>query len=92
MSKTKNKTIDKDYPEKREKTQTNNVFDDVYKTICQKAPELLIPVINEAFGTKYKENASITQLRTEQHESYGIRNTDSVFKIEDHFYHIENLY
>lgn len=88
MAKSKNK---KHTPNTRKRNNDRgSVFDSVFKTICQKMPELLIPVINEAFGTKYKENVKITQLRTEQHDAYGIRDKDSLFEIEGHKYHIEN--
>ena len=32
---------------------TETIFDDVFKTICERMPDLLVPVINEAFGTDY---------------------------------------
>ena len=31
----------------------NTIFDDVFRTIAQKIPDLLIPLINEVFGTDY---------------------------------------
>lgn len=34
----------------------DTVFDDVFRTIAQKMPFLLIPLINEVFGTAYAEN------------------------------------
>ena len=34
----------------------NTIFDDVFRTMIQKMPKLLIPVINEAFGTDYDVN------------------------------------
>ena len=33
----------------------NTIFDDVFRTIAQKMPFLLIPLINEVFGTAYTE-------------------------------------
>ncbi len=32
------------------------IFDDVYRTIIQKLPFFVIPVINEIFGTDYTES------------------------------------
>ena len=34
----------------------NTIFDDVFRTMVQKIPKLLIPVINEVFGTNYNMN------------------------------------
>ena len=31
----------------------NTVFDDVFRTLLQDCPELVIPLINELFGTDY---------------------------------------
>jgi len=67
----------------------HTVFDDVFRTICQKMPKLLIPIINEVFGTKYLENESVIQLRNEYFELRGTLITDSVLSISGHTYHIE---
>lgn len=65
------------------------VFDDVFRTICQKMPYLLIPVINEVFKTDYPEDVQITQLRNEHFERRGEIITDSLIGIQDCRYHIE---
>ena len=31
----------------------NTIFDDVFRTMLEKMPELVIPLINEVFGTDY---------------------------------------
>lgn len=36
--------------------QQSTVFDDVYRTMVQKMPELMIPLINEIFHTDYPED------------------------------------
>ena len=36
------------------------IFDDVYRTIVQKLSFLLIPAINEVFGTHYDMHTSLT--------------------------------
>ena len=46
----------------------NTIFDDVFRTMVQKMPELLIPVINEVFCTNYTEKDYSSQLRNEQEE------------------------
>ena len=65
------------------------IFDDVFRTIAQKMPKLLIPLINEVFQTKYSENQPFEQLRNEHYEKQGTIITDSILRIENHLYHIE---
>ena len=37
--------------------ENSTIFDDVFQTIKEKMPELVIPLINEAFGTTYALDA-----------------------------------
>ncbi len=66
----------------------NRILDDVYRTIVQKLPFFVIPVINEVFGTDYTEDDLPDQLRNEQ---YGEKTviTDSILRIRGKTYHIE---
>lgn len=77
-----------------ETTQEENavhstVFDDVFRTIAQKMPQLLIPLINEVFHTNYSEDTDFEKLRNEHYEKYGKIITDSIIRIGPHLYHIE---
>ena len=67
----------------------NKIFDDVFRTICEKMPRLLVPLINEAFGTSYDEKIELTQLRNERHFNDNPKVTDALIKIEDQRYHFE---
>lgn len=67
----------------------NTVLDDVFRTIAPKMPFLLIPLINEFFGTAYAEDQKFLQLRNEHYEKFGKIVTDSIIQIEGHLYHIE---
>ena len=67
----------------------NTIFDDVFRTIAQKMPYLLIPLINEVFGTEYGEDQEFIQLRNEHYEKFGKVITDSIIQIGGHLYHIE---
>ncbi len=67
----------------------NTIFDDVFRTIAQKMPFLLIPVINEVFGTNYTEEQAFQQLRNEHYETFGKVITDSIIRIGGRLYHIE---
>ena len=67
----------------------STVFDDVFRTIAQKMPQLLIPLINEVFHTNYSEDEDFEQLRNEHYEKYGKIITDSIIRIGRHIYHLE---
>lgn len=49
-------------------TEHSTIFDDVFRTIAQKMPQLLIPLINEVFHTSYSEKEPFEQLRNEHYE------------------------
>ena len=53
-------------------TEHSTIFDDVFRTIAQKMPQLLIPLINEVFHTSYSEEEQFEQLRNEHYEKYGL--------------------
>ena len=49
----------------------NTIFDDVFRTMVEKIPRLVIPLINEVFHTSYPEDVEITQLRNEHQQADG---------------------
>ncbi len=71
------------------------IFDDIFRTLCEKNPHLLIPLINEAFHKNYSITDKIELLAGEHHilSENGIgmdeRITDSAIHIGDKVYHIE---
>ena len=67
----------------------NTIFDDVFRTMLEKMPELVVPLINEAFGTNYPTDVAVEQQRNEHQAKNGERITDSRLKIADKIYHIE---
>ena len=67
----------------------NTVFDDVFRTMLEKMPHLVIPLINEVFGTDYPDDIPIVQKRNEHLTATGIIITDSHLFIADKIYHIE---
>ena len=67
----------------------NTVFDSAFKTMVHKAPKLLVPFINEAFGRDYPADAPIVQFSNEHEGAEGARVSDSVFRLGDKIYHIE---
>lgn len=67
----------------------NTIFDDVFLTLLEKLPHLVIPLINEVFHTDYTEEDEVTQLREAHQTQEGRRTTDSTLRIRDKWYHIE---
>ena len=67
----------------------NTIFDDVFRTMLEKMPELVVPLINEIFGTDYPMDVRLEQLRNEHQTKDGTRITDSHFIIGRKRYHIE---
>ena len=70
-------------------TEHSTIFDDVFRTIAQKMPQLLIPLINEVFHTSYSDEDHFEQLRNEHYEKFGTVVTDSIIRIGNHIYHLE---
>ena len=70
---------------------SSTVYDDVFRTIVYKMPYLVVPLINEAFGTDYPDDVKIERLQNESYDT-GAENeriTDTYLKIGGHIYHIE---
>lgn len=67
----------------------NTIFDDVFRTMVEKIPRLVIPLINEVFHTSYPKDVEITQLRNEHQQADGEIITDSCLLIGKKMYHIE---
>ena len=67
----------------------NTVFDDVFRTMVEKMPNLAVPLINEIFGTTYPEDIEIIQKRNEHQTRQGEIITDSQLLISEKIYHLE---
>lgn len=68
----------------------NTPYDDVFRTMLEKVPRLIIPVVNETMGTTYnKDEEVILQLRNEHHTMQGEIIEDSNFIIAGDEYHYE---
>ena len=67
----------------------NTIFDDVFRTMIEKMPELVIPLITEVFGTNYPMDIPIIQQRNEHQTEDGEIITDSNLCIGNLIYHIE---
>ena len=69
--------------------ESNTVFDDVFRTMLERIPEIMIPLINEVFSTNYPADEPITQLKNEHFTKSGISITDCVLGIREKHYHLE---
>ena len=69
--------------------ESSTIFDDVFRTMLEKMPQLAIPLINEVFHTSYSEEEPFEQLRNEHYEKFGTVVTDSIIRIGNHIYHLE---
>ncbi len=77
-----------------QKTTSPTPYDDVFRTLLEKLPRLMIPLINEVFGKSYDINTSIVQFRNEHVIAQRKVITDShlyvgELSVENHHYHIE---
>ena len=72
-------------------TENNNshIFDDVFRTMEEHTPELMIPLINEVFKTHYPEDAVVTRLGDKRHLLLQLIETDSCLSIGNKIYHFE---
>lgn len=68
---------------------STTIYDDTYHSILSLAPWFIIPVINDAFKTRYRKDVKIERLKNEFYRENGKLITDSIFLIEGHLYHIE---
>lgn len=66
----------------------NTIFDNVFRTMVEKMPTLVIPVLNEVFGTHYQYDERFEQLRNEHQLPSGEIITDSCIKIGNRLYHM----
>lgn len=69
--------------------ESSTVFDDVFRTMLERIPEIMIPLINEIFSTDYPDNEPITQLKNEHFTKSGVSITDCVLGIREKHYHLE---
>ncbi len=68
----------------------HTIFDDVFRTMVEKLPHLLIQVINEVFCKDYEEDTPIISLMNEHMELNGEKViTDACVRIGRATYHIE---
>ena len=72
-----------------EKNNETHIFDDVFRTIEEHTPELMLPLINEVFKTDYPEGTKITRLADKRHLLRQMVETDACLSIGSKLYHFE---
>ena len=65
------------------------IFDNAFRTILERAPELVVMMINEAFHTDYRFDEPVIQCRNEHVTKAGKIVTDSVLVVRGVSYHVE---
>ncbi|MBR5127043.1 MAG: hypothetical protein IKU69_01290 [Roseburia sp.] len=68
---------------------SSTIFDDVFRTIQERLPQLLIPLVNEVFHTSYAEDIVVERLPEEYQKLVSKVVADSCSKIGEQIYHFE---
>lgn len=68
---------------------SSTIFDDVFRTIQERHPELLIPLVNEIFATSYADDIKVERLPEEYQKLVSKIVADSCSKIGEQIYHFE---
>ncbi len=85
----KSDTPAQDAPDKEKPDSVHNIFDTVFRTVIEYFPHLVIPVINEVFGTRYPADESLAVLKNE-HVTWGGKTvTDLFFELGKRYFHVE---
>ncbi len=69
----------------------NTLYDDIWRTIVDRLPHLLIPLINEVFHEHYPIEELVTALQNEHMDSTADKVIiDTYIRIQDKYYHLES--
>ena len=69
--------------------EESTIFDDVLRTIQERLPKLLIPLVNEVFQTTYSEETEVKRLPEEYQKLISKVVADSCNKMGEWVYHFE---
>ena len=72
--------------------ENSTIFDDVLRTIQERLPKLLIPLVNEVFQTSYAQDVEVTRLPEEYQKLLSKVVADSCNKVEGMVYHLSEIY
>ena len=51
-------------------SESSTPFDDAFKTLLERLPFLMVPVINEIFGTSYDTSSNKVSVRNNEHHTF----------------------
>ena len=68
---------------------SSTIFDDVLRTIQERRPKLLIPLVNEVFHETFPADTEVTRLPEEYQKVISKVVADSCNKLDDKIYHFE---
>lgn len=68
---------------------SSTIFDDVLRTIQERRPKLLVPLVNEVFQMSYSEDTHIERLPEEYQKVISKVVADSCSKLGNQIYHLE---
>ena len=71
------------------KQENNTIFDDVLRTIQERYPRFLIPLVNDVFQMEYMEDEPVQRLPEEYQKVISKVIADSCCMIGAHIYHLE---
>ena len=71
------------------KNNDSHIFDDVFRTMEEHIPELMLPLINEVFKSNYSMDTKVVRLGDKRHLLQYSMETDSCLSIENKLYHFE---
>lgn len=67
----------------------STVYDDVFRTIVERTPKLMVYLINEVFSENFDGSVEVVQLQNEFFTEEKKRITDSYVRIGNKYYHME---
>lgn len=65
------------------------LYDQAFKLLFRRYPQLVIPLVNEAFGNRYPPDTPVELLNTEHMNTWGATYSDAVITIAGDVYHLE---
>lgn len=68
---------------------SEKLFNRVFRTMVEKMPELLIPLVNEAYGADYLLDTKVVRSKSNHQDGNNGITTASYFQIENDRYHVE---
>lgn len=89
MKSQKKKSLKSSSEDDKIKTKRSTIYDDVFRTMIEKMPQLIVPFINEVFGKSYPKDIEIKRLDGTNYRTGTKIISDARLEIQNKIYHIE---